>query len=232
MKKLIIFGLCLIGFYSLSYAYTSNEQGAYTVSFTTNGVYQVFKGTYVFTDSLSVSSAPAGTFTPRITLDGTNGNIMAIGIVGITDGSMASAGNVGEHLQKIIGVANAVPFTTSGNWVTISTLTVTAGNWQIFAIAESSCAGTNFTANSMVEVRVATTNAITSQLTNNNTLAFDWIQAEPYHEGNVTYGNKTYPYVLSYVSVATSTAYYLMGKASYTGGSPKWIGSLTALRIR
>ena len=197
---------------------TVNSDGSINVTFT---------GSYTYGQTVTFSNgftASTGTFTGLLT--------PTTGIAGITDGSLAATGTVGEHLMKTIGIANAVPFTTTGNWVTISTLTVTAGCWELFAIVQSSDAGTNYTANSDVEVRIATTNAITSQLTNNNTLAFDWIQTSPRTTGTVTLGDKTYPYVLTYVSVAASTSYYLMGKASYTGGSPKWLGSMRALRVR
>ena len=82
MKRILSIFLFVIGFSSLSFAYTNYNQTSYTVtSSSITGVYQVIQGTYVFTDSITASSAPAVSFTPRIILDGSRGNISTYDII-------------------------------------------------------------------------------------------------------------------------------------------------------
>jgi uncharacterized alpha/beta hydrolase family protein len=82
MKKTILSLVILLGFSSIGFAYTTRQETQYTVnSSTADGVYQVIKGTYVFTDSLNVSSAPAASYTPRIIIDGSNGTISNYSLV-------------------------------------------------------------------------------------------------------------------------------------------------------
>lgn len=82
MKNIIFSFAVLVIFGKLSFAYTVWQQPAYTVtSSSITGNYQVYAGTYAFTDNITVSSAPVATYTPRIILDGTNGNASVYGVV-------------------------------------------------------------------------------------------------------------------------------------------------------
>ena len=82
MKTILSVFLFVISFSAPALAYTTYNQTSYTVtSSSITGVYQVIQGTYVFTDSITASSAPAVSFTPRITLDGSNGNASVYGVI-------------------------------------------------------------------------------------------------------------------------------------------------------
>jgi len=74
--------MALMGIYGIANAYTPWNQAEYTVnSSSTDGAYQLYQGTYVYTDSISVSSAPTVSYNPRVTIHGWNGNIDCYGVL-------------------------------------------------------------------------------------------------------------------------------------------------------
>ena len=64
-----------------------------------------------------------------ITLDGTNG-ITSPGIIGVTDGSNATAGTVGEYISSVVTSGSQVSLTTL-TAVNITSISLTAGDWDV-----------------------------------------------------------------------------------------------------
>jgi hypothetical protein len=153
-------------------------------------------------------------------------------ITGVTDGSFATAGNIGEMIQQI--VPSNVPTSATDTWVTISTITLTPGCWEIFAVVISSGNGAEITTGSNIEARISTTTANISQNTNNNTLGYDWLKNSPVSTGTPTtvYSDMAMPTMINVISTTVNKTYYVLGKIVYTAGSPQWYGSMKGIRIR
>ena len=224
MKKLLIalFSISLLSAYAFSAPRVTVINGANTNQLAVNSDGSVnvsISGTsFIYNSTVTVNGAIIAT-----------GTITAGGYVGNTSSATVPAGQVGEIVQQIFPVLSAAP---SAQWITCSTITLTAGSWEIWAIAISSGNGATYTAGVDFATRISTTNAVTSQGTNNNTLGLDWMPESPNVTGSATYiESSTYPLKI-FVNIATSTTYYLLGEASYSSGTPKWFGSMTACRIR
>ena len=141
------------------------------------------------------------------------------GLIGVTDGSSAGSGYVGEILTSGVVTGNFTVTTTNYN---LATLSLTSGDWDIY--------GTMY---------VSTTSANTSNSTGGLTLTSlspsgagsqGFIVASVV--GGVGLGSFQSSCYLP-VQISTTTTIYLAGQATWSGGSaPSWGATITARRIR
>ncbi len=144
------------------------------------------------------------------------------GIIGTTTNDSVATGTVGEYVTATVGATNCP---TSGQYGDLTSISLTAGDWQISGSGFFSINGSTW---SSVQLGISTTtgNSATG-LTNGDTLLINsWLSSA------VT------PTVLSVtiaplrVSLSGTTTYYLKYLSSFTGGPPTALGRLSARRVR
>jgi len=147
-----------------------------------------------------------------ITLDGTNG-ITSPGIIGVTDGSNATAGTVGEYIDSY-----ASGTTVSGSPTTMTSISLTAGDWDVSGAV-------NYNGNSTptyVQGGIGTTtNSFSGTSTGKTVLASGT---------NTTAGTGSVLIPRFRVSITTTTTYYLVGQLSSTSQTCQ--GYISARRMR
>jgi hypothetical protein len=152
-----------------------------------------FTGTWnIYSDSASANQLPGPT---------------AIG--GTITNDSAAAGYVGEYTSANPGAGVAV--TTSGNYITIVSVSLTAGDWDVWGMAQiTPGTGTAF-------VRMACSISLTNNAQDSQSLG-------GYAGVSATLGITTpMPTGVRRISIASTTTVYLVGRADYTlAGTAQW----------
>lgn len=154
----------------------------------------------------------------EITLGDTDGKLTrtaGISVSGTNTNDSAASGYVGELLT-----ANATVTLTTGTPANLTSLSITAGDWDVFAIVQFDGAGATVTSD--VWASLGTTSA-----TMNSTLG----QSGRWRGAGTT--DLFFPMSFSLrVSLASTTTYYLTGRASFTTSTYGGRGLLRARRVR
>ena len=139
---------------------------------------------------------------------------------GTATNDSASAGNVGEYIESIAGFA---VFTSSGAWKDFTSISLTAGDWDVTGILVETSAGN---ASSDIELIVSSTagNFSTGGVTGSN-----WVYGKGASPG---LDNNTLVIPAYRVSLSGTTTYYLKGIATYAATAPQAGGRLSARRMR
>lgn len=145
--------------------------------------------------------------------------------LGITTGVAASAGQVGEVIQSIVLVGSAVALTT-GTAVNITSITLTAGDWNIWG--ETISAGTATTNFGSFFGSISTTSATLNTTPGNISLLSYGASGIVPGAGNGT-SVSIGPVI---ANVSGSTTYYLIAFDSFTVSTATGWGVITARRIR
>jgi len=151
----------------------------------------------------------------------TEGNVTAELARGVTNGSDAAAGYPGEYVQSLVGSTSFAPSTT-GQFKDITSLTLTAGDWDLTGVFYADKNGATVT---NIEILIggtvsgnnSTGGVIGSNYTNMPTGTND---------GN---GGSIPNYR---VSISSSTTYYMKIKFNFTVATPNYAGRFSARRIR
>lgn len=139
---------------------------------------------------------------------------------GTTTNDSAATGNVGEYLS---GTASNVNFPTSTQFGDATSISLTAGDWDLTGIFYSQLNGAIITGGMQFAITPNSGNDGSNQTPGDN-------RANP---PNPTATVDSGACIASYrVSIAGSTTYYLKYVATYTGGPPKFYGRLSARRVR
>jgi len=173
------------------------------------------------TTAISIDASQAVTLTGAITPSQT------AGIVGTTTNNNANAGSVGEVVSSSVAVGSAVSLTTAAGAFTgktITSISLTAGDWNVFGI---------------VGINMAATTNFTASAGGINTVA-DTLNSLYEEETRFSYGaggfvpNNVFSFAFptTRVSIASTTTYYLIGYASFTISTATAFGRITARRIR
>lgn len=75
----------------------------------------------------------------------------AAGVPGITNGSNASAGLVGEILRQLIDGAHEVSLSSS-TWTNVATITLTPGDWDVSGVVSFDLSATNVATTQVVAI--------------------------------------------------------------------------------
>lgn len=144
---------------------------------------------------------------------------------GVKDGSAASAGFVGELMSNSLGVAQ-IP-SASASYVAIATVTLTAGDWYIWAVGAVDAGAT--TACTQIIFAISANNTATDSGPHSyNTYG-------PASTVIVANGSLQTAVVGRRVSISTTTPYYLLGRLLYTvlgGATFNTASTIYAMRIR
>lgn len=216
---------------------TDNADGTMTVA---DSTVALSASAIVITSSIQpgatfyVSSGTVGGFfqaTGTVLLGGTANSVTistniifsptTAGIQGTPTNDNADAGKVGESQRQQISATNIAPST---HWVVLSTITLTAGDWDLTGTAVLSFGGT--TGNTENEMCTTTTSGdnATGCVTADN---YVFQPAGIAGVSNVTCNISAFR-----VSINTSTPYYLKVESTYSTGTPTAAVRLSARRIR
>jgi hypothetical protein len=173
---------------------------------------QTFAGAKTFSGALSLSS----------TL-GVAGAITATGgIVGSDGTADATSGNVGQYVSSSVSALSSGA--GSGVWNDMTSISLTAGDWDISAIASwhaNSASGITRCA-----MGISTTSGNSSSgMTQGNNLCE--LPTAPTSAADVTLTVPAYR-----VRVSATTTYYLKNTMTYSAGTPQYQGRISARRVR
>lgn len=142
------------------------------------------------------------------------------GIVGTTTNNDANAGSVGEVIESYVGATSAPTSTQFGD---LTSIALTAGDWDIVIMAEGLLAtGTGLT---RMQVGIGTASGNNGAgCVAGDTLADGSLPTVDF--------NQNYNITSKRVSLSGSATYYLKMYAQYSGGTPQFRGRITARRRR
>lgn len=185
-------------------------------------------------DLIVGSTVVNGVATPSRMAPGTERQMIAIvsglpayqtGIVGTTSNDDAAAGSVGEEKPGI--QSTYTNYTTSATYQNITSIQLTAGDWDVSAVGTFSTNSATITSTANAIFVISTTTASASGSTEGRNIVYI-----P-QSGLVGTATKETVDIPSYrVSIASTTTYYLNTQATFTVGNPQFVGSIRARRIR
>lgn len=147
------------------------------------------------------------------------GNVLA----GVQDGTAAVAGQVGETSTSTISTPQNAAAT--GTYLALTSLTLPPGDWLISGWVESIPNGGTLTVDGPTELVIGTTSASAA----GSVAGFDRAT-----ENHPIVGGVRHQIVIpaKRVNISASTTYYANVLATFTLGTPQWVGSISATRMR
>jgi hypothetical protein len=140
-------------------------------------------------------------------------------ITGVTNGSNAAAGAVGEFVSSAVTQASAVS-TANGAYTTVTSISLTAGDWDVEGMV------TTYESAATVTGRIAGINTTAGTIPDDGWAAVLYIQTTTASQFNtMIISRKRY-------NVTATTTVYLIGSVTFSAGSVKLYGNITARRIR
>jgi hypothetical protein len=161
-----------------------------------------------------------------MTLDG-NGNATfgtTNSIVGAATNNSAVAGNIGEEINAT--VSTYTNYTTTATYQNVTSITLTAGDWDITAQGTLSSNGATITAANDAIFVISTTTASASGATEGKNISYI---PQAALLGTSHESTSIVPFR---VSLSGTTTYYLNTQASFTVGNPQFTGTIRARRAR
>jgi hypothetical protein len=145
------------------------------------------------------------------------------GIVGTTTNNNADAGAVGEYVEGQRSSASALGITPSLTVVDVTSISLTAGDWDVRGIVWFNTGGIAIT---FLAAAISTTSATLPSLNAGGT---GYAQLGiPFTSG----GPGSSVSVILRLSLSTTTTVYLLGQAGFTSGAPNCFGTIAARRVR
>jgi hypothetical protein len=145
------------------------------------------------------------------------GNVPGGKVIGLAAGSFAAAGKVGE----VISASATVPLSPSVT-ANITSITLSAGNWLMFAEYNIGNGATM----QNINVLISTATAVLTGLVGNVYSAINMAAGTTFASGSQYYSMVG----MTVVSIASPTTYYLNANCFFTGGMNIG-GVLTAVRL-
>lgn len=164
----------------------------------------------IFSVDASGNLGVTGAFTPA----------QVAGIVGTTTNNSAAAGSIGEYVESIVG---PVAFPATGTWGDLTSISLTAGDWDVDVTIVGSANGAAMTANGgYVGVSITSGNSGTGLVSGDSQMDIVPFTATLNGIAKLT---KRY-------SLSGTTTVYLKYLWQGTGGPPNAWGKLSARRRR
>lgn len=146
------------------------------------------------------------------------------GITGVTDGSSATAGNVGEVISSGIAVGSAVSLTTATP-ANVTSITLTAGDWDVHGLVVFNTAPTTTVAS--VDSAISLTSATLPTSAENINESRMSMEAS-----FTTGGDPRFPTGTARINVATTTTVYLVAQMIFGTSTSAAYGNIWARRVR
>jgi hypothetical protein len=139
---------------------------------------------------------------------------------GTATNDSAAAGNVGEYVSSVVSSGSSVS-PNSVTWTNITSVSLTAGDWDVSGIVAINNTGTATYANAAVSLYSGTTTT-------------DHIDGDNVAQSNSAVSNAEASRVIpSYrVSIASTTSVYLKTYVNFTTGEATAWGRISARRVR
>lgn len=138
-----------------------------------------------------------------------------------TSGTAASAGRIGEIISSSVNSATSSGVAATGDWGAVTSISLTAGVWQVQGVVGFTENGANLTTALECGVSASATGAGIGE--------FDTSVA-PFLVSSTS--DALLPTPIQYVNISSTTSYYLNSRFYYTAGSPQHRGRIIAIRIR
>lgn len=150
-----------------------------------------------------------------------DGTLTVTKVLGVTDGSSATAGDVGEHQQSRVTSLTNLPVAT-GNWGNLTSLSLTAGDWDVTGLSVFDANGATVTA-VVLAVSVNSGSTTTDHQVGDNqittfpaTSTYDSTAIVPHYR----------------LSLSGTTTVYLKSFVNYSAATPRYRCRLSARRVR
>lgn len=157
----------------------------------------------------------------------TSPTITTPAIVGVSNGSNASSGNVGEYISSTVVFASAVAL-TSGSNSNITSISLTAGDWDLTAIGSFNLAAT--TNVTQLGVGIGTTSG--TFLGTTNPTQYSQVLFGSGQVLGTSFSIYSIPSFYTRVSISGTTTYFLIALGTFTVSTCAAYGSLQARRVR
>lgn len=152
------------------------------------------------------------------------GSIKSNFINGTATNDAATAGNIGEEVSSTI--STYTNYTTTATYQNITSITLTAGDWDLSAFVTYSSNSATITAAANAIFVISTTTASAAGSTEGLNIAY---VPQAALLGTSFFSDSISPYR---VSISGTTTYYLNSQATFTLGNPQFTGTIRARRIR
>lgn len=147
------------------------------------------------------------------------------GVPGTSTNDNATTGYVGQEINS--AQSTYTNYTTTATYQNISSVALTAGDWDVAAVGTFSTNSATITSTANAIFVISTTTASASGATEGVNIVYI-----P-QSGLVGTATKESAAITAFrVSLSGSTTYYLNTQASFTVGNPQFVGSIRARRIR
>jgi len=165
-----------------------------------------------------LASSTTGSTTSALVF-GDSPTIISPNVVGVTNAGDAVAGSVGEYVTSTVGPVNGG---LTNQWADITSISLTAGDWDVTAQAILVLNGATSASNWAFGPSAGTPGNTFSDLS----ISYNYLSVpKPAIENSGTISRFR-------VNVSDTTTVYGKGRFIYTAGTPKWYYTLTALRVR
>lgn len=138
---------------------------------------------------------------------------------GVTSGSNADAGDIGEYVESLIAVGSATALTTA-TAKNVTSLTLDPGDWDLEGIVSFSTASATFSA---IQGGINSTSA---------TIPTDGSEAYSGVTGTALSAKDSVTCPRKRFNITVTTTIYLVAKATFSVGSVSAFGQITARRVR
>jgi hypothetical protein len=151
------------------------------------------------------------------------GGLSTAGIIGTTTNNNANAGSVGEIIESTVLVGSAVSVPASGDIIDITSISLTAGDWDVYGtVATAPDAGTT---TSTISGWVSSTSVTAPTLPNSGGRFL-------VHYASSAGGANALPTGKRRFSLAGTTTIYLSGTAEFAVSTMGLYGYIGARRVR
>lgn len=210
-----------------NFATTLTVSGTTGITLPTSGTVATLAGSENLTNKTLTSAAMSGTFTGAHTYSGVV--TPSGGIHGQTAGSNASAGNIGEYVEKLQTSATDFPgLTTQWGDATFDgggNFSLTAGDWDISVVFSFFKNGAVLAANNEICIGTVSGNDSTGKSTGVN---HSYLTPPDGSTASATTSN-----IPSYrVNISGTTTYYLKIFGTYTVATPQYRCRISARRVQ
>lgn len=207
------------------------DQGAYTIAgqLTLSSALLVADGTasapgYSFTSDSNTGIFRLGTDALNLVTGGQTGlsidATQAVSIHGTITNNSAAAGYVGEYIESVVSAVNAFG---SGSWGDVTSISLTAGDWDVSFNCEFDANGATVTENT-IGISTTSGNSSTGLVVGSNRMA----GAVPLNAVR----NSGATIAVYRMSLSATTTVYAKGRMSYSAATSQFDGRLSARRVR
>lgn len=218
------------GYIDMGINSSTYNQAGYNSGGVDDGYLFVMGGTAANGGNLAVGTGTAGKNVTIIAGGTTSANVVATFtsaktlLMGEIDGVAATAGNIGQVIQSTVLVGAAVSIATSGTPINVTSIALTAGDWDVEGQVTMVAAAASMAAGSLQEAGINSTSI---------TLPVDGSESyEPVQNAITTTSFKqTFNIARKVINSSSATTQYLVAVATFTAGTVSAYGNITARRV-